>query len=106
MTAVLHGNDVKAYALPRSVTIVGERAFDSTQCLRSVKFNEGLQKLEEMCFAYSGIRKLTLPTSVNAIGDSAFFNCAYLRDVDLRGAPNLVELGRGVFCQCNNLKRV
>lgn len=105
MTAVLCGNDVKAYALPRSVTVVAERAFDSTKWMRFVKFNEGLQKLEEMCFTYSGIRKLTLPASVNAIGNIAFFNCAYLRSVDLRAASGITSLGKGAFCQCYSLER-
>lgn len=104
VTTIISGNSTQTYIIPKTMTVIGKRAFDSAQSLRSVKFNEGLQKLEKMCFAYSGIQELTLFENVSAIEDNAFFECRHLQSADLRAANNLVELGKGAFSQCDNLK--
>lgn len=88
MTRIVRGGPGKTYTLPRTATVVGKYAFDSSS-VQSVRFHEGLQRLERLCFAYSGLLQLTLPAGVCEVEDGAFFDCRRLRRADLSAARNI-----------------
>ncbi len=81
--------------IPESVTIIGDRAFDSCVALQSVKLPELLEKLPNDIFKncgiaikdttgkpipvhYYGIEDINLPSALKEIGSYAFYNCANL----------------------------
>lgn len=102
MKQVLRGDPIRTYTLPPTATVIGRRAFEYSN-VRYVRFNDGLQRLESMCFGYSKIRRLTLPVSVCVVEDYAFFDCRCLRRADLKAARGLVSLEEYAFCQCDKL---
>lgn len=79
------GNDIgtmpylKAIEIPSSVEVIEEKAFYNHMDLKTVIFNEGLKKIESNAFAgfpnsfyKSGLKNITLPNSLEYIGNGAF----------------------------------
>ena len=106
MTKVVTGDPGETYALPGTAVAVCRDAFDGRgkRRLTSVRLNEGLEVLEERCFARSGLRRLVLPASVKSVGPGAFRGCRRLEHADLRAARGLRELGEGAFESCVGLE--
>lgn len=106
MSTISRGNLAKTYAFPRSAVTVRSKAFNDIEILQSVRFNEGLEKLENSCFTSTGVKRLVLPSSVREIGESAFSECKFMRWVDLRPAKGLKVLEEKVFECCSRLRYV
>ena len=83
--------------LPPTVTTVCERAFKDKKELKSVRFNDELKTLEKCSFEGTGVRRLTLPFSINYVQSSAFGWCEHLQLADFRAARELTRLGDMVF---------
>lgn len=65
---------------------------------------ETVKYLREMAFySCSYVKKLTLPQSLESIGNNAFDNCASLEEIDMGGAS---KIGEKVFIDCSALKTV
>ena len=96
MKEVISGGPSKTYAFPNTTTTVGWCAFQETDIL-SVRLNEGLKALNERCFYYSGIRKLTLSSSVELVDCYSFSGCEGLRYVDLSAAHGLKSIDNYAF---------
>jgi len=65
----------------------------------SVRFNEGLQKIEDEAFYdCTSLESITLPSSVTEIGDEAFSDCTNLSEVILN--DGLQKIGIGAFHNC------
>lgn len=77
------------YTVPETVTEIGSYAFYSGSVLTTVTFpkvrNGGLTKIGAYAFAYSIVSKLTIPSSLKAVEEYAFYECAGLSDND--GTP-------------------
>ncbi len=60
---------------------------------KNVVVADGTVQISGMAFAASGIKKVTLPHSLNAIGDKAFYECSKLSTVIFKSykAPALLE---------------
>ena len=103
--AVLSGSQTRTYTFPRTVTAVRTHAFRDVETLWSVRFNEGLEELDNGCFWGSGVWRLALPSSVKHMGVYAFNSCKNLERADLRAA-GLEELRSGTFGNCEKLRSV
>jgi hypothetical protein len=68
---------LSAITVPASVEILGDRCFERCEDLATVTFERisNLKKIGEGAFAFSAIRSITLPASVNEIDGSAFMGC-------------------------------
>lgn len=60
----------------------------------------------ENCFQRSGIKRLTLPSSIEFIGKLAFYECENLEYADLSVAHSLKAIGERAFDSCETLRRV
>ena len=80
---------------------VGARAFEYCEQLRSVKLNEGLEKLgtretadgeecEGRVFANSGIESIRLPPSLSRIEAGTFYQCKDLRSVSVANGTEYI----------------
>lgn len=65
---------------------------------------ETVKYIREMAFySCSYVKKITLPQSLESIGNNAFDNCAALEEIDMGGAS---KIGEKVFLDCSSLKTV
>ena len=61
--------------IPNNVKTIGESAFENDCNLDTVELPDGLLRIEKRAFAYSGVKRIHLPASVNYIADDAFIGC-------------------------------
>ena len=89
---------VKKVHIPKTVTHWGMFAFTANKSLLSLTFEDGIQTIGSMA-DFSGasmLESVTIPSSVTAIGDSVFADCAALKTVTFLGdAPE--NIGFEVF---------
>ena len=97
--------------IPESVTAIGNSAFQG--CINIKEFNGKFASTDKRClivdgvlnsFAPADLAEYTIPDSVTAIGNSAFYHCSSLTSVTI---PNSVSsIGNGAFYYCSNLTSV
>lgn len=119
--------ELSCVILPENLLYICSGAFSNTDALKQVLLPNSLQIIGSEAFYYSGIEKITIPTSVNGIYTRAFFGCSYLKEVVLENGINNIEsqafadtsveylyipssltkiTDGTVFQNCSNLKRV
>ena len=54
----------------------------------------------------SQLTKVTLPESLESIGDYAFYSCDGLTSINLSGCANLTTIGDNAFYNCSTLKEI
>ena len=83
---------IKSVVIPNSVTEIGTAAFRGCNSLKSVKIGEGVKRIHEDAFAYSGITNVVIPNSVTEIGRDAFSGCNSLKSVKIgEGVKSISE---------------
>jgi len=99
------GKSDTSFAIPYSVTAIGDYAFYRCDNLMSVTILNSVETIGEWAFAYCfNLSKLTLGNSLTSIGDYAFYNCDDLTSVTI---PDSVEtIGIYAFYSCNNLSKL
>lgn len=85
-----------------SVTSIGESAFRSCGELVSVTMPEGLTTIGKEAFYQSGIKTVSLPSTLSSMGTSAFRECRNLTGIVL--PDELKEIKECAFYYCENLK--
>lgn len=114
--------------LPKSIHLIGNRAFEGCLALERVHFSEGLIGIGTYAFnnctalteialpagtltvggwAFNGCVSLTIahiPDSVTSLGKSVFAECAQLSEVEL--SSGLTLLDKYTFYNCVNLKTI
>jgi len=90
---------VPATVAGKPVTVIGANAFifkfKYTNNLTTVVLPEGVQRIEAGAFAFSIVSSVTLPSTLQYIGASAFLVCQNLKQVTL--PAGLTELGEAAF---------
>ena len=80
-----------------------ERAFNQALGLKEVVFPSTLKTIGKQAFALSAIEELTIPASVEFLGEGAFRQGSNLTTVTIEGNP---QIGNFAFRSCPNLKNV
>lgn len=86
------------------VTAIGENAFKSATNLESVTLPEGLIIIGNEAFRSSGVKTVSLPSTLSSLGASAFRECKNLQGIVLPDA--LKDVAEYSFYGCSNLKTV
>ena len=84
-----------------SITELGTNIFSSCTSLSTVNFSEGLTKIGAGMFNYTGVRSITLPSTITVIEDMAFSSCSSLTEIT--PLDNVTTIGNNAFIGCNNL---
>ena len=94
------------YAVPQSVTSIGEYAFGGDiPLLKTVIIPDTVTEIENGAFMdFYGLEYIDIPTSVTEISDNAFNGCSQLASITI---PNSVtEIGASAFRYCSSLQSV
>lgn len=87
--------------LPDGLTEIGHSLFEGCSSLASVKLPATMTVIPNDMFYSSGLKSITIPSTVKSIGESAFRNCDALTSIVI---PDGVEtLGNYVLFECDNL---
>lgn len=78
--------------------------YDADNLSGDYKVPDGIKHIGAHAFAGTRFRKITLPKSVETIGDSAFSYCEELKAINL---PNGIKrISYGTFSDCSNLRSI
>ena len=95
------GGQVGSYAIPASVTRIGDAAFFSCANLSSIAIPDNVASIGSGVFpGCTSLINVTMPASVTNIANYAFYNCASLRGIYFKG--NAPAVGSSVFDGDNN----
>ena len=99
------GRELKSVAMPRTVTDIGEAAFENCRGLKSVVLPEGVTGIGFEAFhGCDGLTSVTIPEGVNGIGAWAFSGCRGLTSVVLPESVKII--GNDAFRGCSNLASI
>ena len=84
--------------VPGCFAVIGKEAFYEAYNVHSVIIEEGVKKIGASAFCACGMKKITLPKSLEEIAYDAFGHCTKLEEVVL--PDNLKKLGKSPFTNC------
>ena len=93
------------YAIPDSVTSIGNWAFSNCGSLTSVTIPDSVTSIGNYAFYNcSSLTRVTIPDSVTSIGNSAFSSCSSLTSVTI--GESVTSIGDWAFDDCSSLTSV
>lgn len=95
---------LKNIEIPKGVSSIDMWAFYKCYGLKDVKTHEGLMSIGTSAFEGSTVETINFPGSLRAIGEKAFYDCCYLKEVALPDAVRRIETQ--TFKGCQNLQSV
>ena len=96
--------NLQSITIPNSVTYIGKKAFWECTSLESVTIPDSVTYIGEEAFEFcTNLESVTIPDNGIYIGLNAFKSCTNLESVTI---PANVNLERGTFNECSNLKNV
>ena len=99
------GKSQTSYAIPNSVTSIGDEAFWRCDGLTSITIPNSVTSIGRDAFYHCiGLTSITIPNSVTSIGESAFESCTCLTSIII---PNSVtSIGMAAFRKCLSLTSI
>ena len=99
------GNGRTSYAIPNTVTLIGEFAFRECKYLTDITIPDSVETIGTKAFqGCIGLKGITIPDSVTSVGDGAFQSCYHLVNVTI---PNsLKSISKYMFSNCSYLVSV
>lgn len=89
----------------RTITKLGEGAFNKCEALKSISFPRSLIKIGDSAFRYcKSLSHIVIPDSVKEIGNRAFGDCSAIKECVL--SKSLSFIGDWAFRDCKCLKRI
>ena len=77
-------NSLTSIAIPEGVTSIGDSAFAWCNSLTSIAIPEGVTSIGDYAFAgCNSLTSIAIPEGVTSIGDSAFYGCYGLESIDV-----------------------
>ena len=106
----ISGTSVTSLTIPKTVTEIGyDRwlgcgATDGAESLKSVVFEEGMERIPDYICKNSVLSEVRIPESVNEIGSEAFYNCIGLRELVF--GKTIRTIKGGAFAKCKGLRKI
>ena len=100
------GRTETEYIIKDGTEIINDGAFMNCTALTSVTIPEGVISIKQSAFDNTGLKSVTIPSTVEVLGNCAFWQCSDLAEVNFNGNSNLNEMGEAVFGMCESLKKI
>lgn len=98
-------NEGGSLIFDRTLTTIGNNAFDRCSNLSSITLPTGVTSIGTYAFYNcSSLSSITLPASLNSIGDYAFTDCSSLSSITLHASLN--SIGIKAFSNCSRLSSI
>ena len=97
-------SSIPKVTIPVGVTEINDRAFSNCSSLANVTISGAVTRIGISAFYNNAFESIILPETVEVLGDSAFRQCANLKEITLPDALNTI--GDAVFLKCSALYRV
>lgn len=94
------------YKIENGTEIVGAGAFMNCTSLTNVTIPEGVISINQSAFDGSGLKNVTIPSTVEMLGSCAFWKCSDLAEINFNSNSRLNEMGEAVFGLCVSLKKI
>ncbi|MDR1012788.1 MAG: leucine-rich repeat protein [Lactobacillales bacterium] len=107
--AFYENKKIKEVEIPRSIKIIGKKAFTNCQNLTAVTFagNSQLTKIKFGAFTgCSNLKHIDIPRTVGSIGACAFALCSNLASVTFTEDSQLTRIERSAFKECKSLGHI
>ena len=92
-------------AIPNSVTILGDYAFDSCSSLTNLTIGNNVTGIPYDAFlGCIGLTRVTIPNNVTNIGEEAFYSCLNLTNIIFGSKVTLI--GTNAFYSCKGLRSI
>ncbi len=107
-THAFEGTPVKSISLPKTVTYIGDYAFQDCTGLTNLSLNNGILTIEDGAFRRcSSLTSVIVPVTLTNVSTSTwdagiFEGCTSLRDVTVKGTV----IGANMFYGCTALKQI
>lgn len=101
---VIQGGGIKKLTIAKEVTELPAYFCTNTENLTAIEFESGsqLKKIGKMAFYNTrALENIDIPSTVTAIGESAFVDCFSLEKIEL---GHIEFLGPNTFTRCSSLK--
>lgn len=99
-----YNEDIVNLELSDRVKVISRMTFTSCRNLKTVKFNENLQKIGyEAFYNCTSLEEAFIPVKLESLGEAAFMDCRNLKKVIL---PSIKILPKNLFKGCFNLEEI
>jgi len=93
------------YAIPSTVTAIGDHAFAYSNNLTSMTVPSGVTSIGRYAFYYcSNLASVSIPSSVTSVGNYAFYRCSDLTSLVI--PSGVTTIGTYAFCYCTGLTSI
>ncbi|MBQ7364675.1 MAG: leucine-rich repeat protein [Clostridia bacterium] len=96
--------NLRRVRVPDGITLIRSWAFAGCTNLTEIELPESIKLISSHTFPYSGLKSITIPEGVTAIGREAFKNCERLESVSL--PSTLTEISTEAFRNCKALTTI
>ena len=101
---VIQGGGIEKLTIAKEVTELPANFCTNTEKLTAIEFESGSQltKIGKMAFyGTQALKSIDIPSTVTAIGESAFADCFSLEKIEL---GHIESFGQNTFARCSSLK--
>lgn len=97
--------DGESFAIPESVTRIGDYAFAYSVTLQSIHFSKRVTQLGRKAFYSSTLAgPISIPSSIGVVPDSAFYQCDYITEMTFE--EGVQKIGKDAISHCSRIERV
>lgn len=99
-----HCNSLKKVVIGENVSIISELSFVSCKALEEFIWGTSLKEIQPQAFWGCGLKNIEFPSSLNSVGEYAFYDCFYLESIST--GEGLKQIDKNAFQNCLSLESV